>query len=156
VPPTQPAVPAPLDVADNAATEPTEATTAPTTTAPTTTAPTTTDEGGPAARLQAQLSTKSGGVGLRSTLTHSSAAYVASATSFGPALTSVHTQHAITELNSITNAKLTLLDIKLKKYQQNHLSSLIESVQFKKLNDMLDTANKARLESVSAQQLQYG
>ncbi len=59
VPPTQPAVPAPLDVADNAATEPTEATTAPTTTAPTTTAPTTTattttDDGGPAARLQAQ------------------------------------------------------------------------------------------------------
>ena len=103
-----------------------------------------------AARLQAQLSTKSGGVGLRSTLTHSSAAYVASAASFGPALPSVHTQHAITELNSITNAKLTLLDIKLKKYQQKHLSSLIESVQFKKLNDMLDTANKARLESVSA------
>jgi hypothetical protein len=28
---------------------------------------------------------------------------------------------------------------------------LIESVQFKKLNDILDTANKARLESVSAQ-----
>ena len=103
-----------------------------------------------AARLQAQLSTKSGGVGLRSTLTHSSAAYVASAVSFGPASPSVHTQHAITELNSITNLKLTLLDIKLKKYQQKHLSSLIESVQFKKLNDMLDTANKARLESVSA------
>ena len=49
VPRPQPAVPAPLELADNAATEPTEATTA-----PTTTAPTTTDDGGPAARLQAQ------------------------------------------------------------------------------------------------------
>lgn len=49
VPRPQPAVPAPLELADNAATEPTEATSA-----PTTTAPTTTDDGGPAARLQAQ------------------------------------------------------------------------------------------------------
>ncbi len=49
VPPPQPAVPAPLELADNAASEPREATTA-----PTTTAPTTTDDGGPEARLQAQ------------------------------------------------------------------------------------------------------
>ncbi len=44
-----------------------------------------------------------------------------------------------------------MLDIKIKKYQQKNLSSLIESVQIKKLNDMLDIANKARLESMSAQ-----
>jgi hypothetical protein len=43
------------------------------------------------------------------------------------------------KLNSITNAKLTLPDIELKKYQQKNLSSLIESVQFKKLNGMLDS-----------------
>jgi hypothetical protein len=55
-----------------------------------------------------------GGVGLRSTQTHSSADYVASAPSFGPVSPSFHTQHAITELNSITNAKITLLNIKLK------------------------------------------
>jgi hypothetical protein len=82
-----------------------------------------------AACLQAQLSTKSGGLGLRSTLAHG--AYVASAASSSPASPSVHTQHAITELSSITNANLTLLDIKPKKYQQKNLSSLIESVQFK-------------------------
>ena len=104
------------------------------------------------ARKQAKMSLRRGGLGLRSLVDHSSAAYIASSCTSGCVQTTPHLDKVISHYNSCV-ADCDILSItSLKDNSPNpkKLSDSIEALQFNSLLSTSSTADRARLLSISS------
>ena len=100
---------------------------------------------------QAKMSLRRGGLGLRSLVDHSSAAYVASFCTPGSVQTTPHLDKVISHYNScVADCDiLSISSLKDNSPNQKKLSDSIEALQFNSLLSTSSTADRARLLSIS-------
>ena len=101
---------------------------------------------------QAKMSLRRGGLGLRSLVDHSSAAYIASFCTSGSVLTIPYLDKVISHNNSCVADcdTLSITSLKDNGPNQKQLSDSIEALQFNSLLSTSSTADRARLLSISS------